>query len=120
MIRKTLFALAALGTLASSTPAALTLTAGATVALTAIAATPAEAANTCKSAIRASGESAGAVAKFRKRRAERRAKGEWEQKVRFEHGGRFADFDSAKNVKFSCDLNARGNTRCTIVATPCG
>ena len=119
MLRNTMFALAALGTLASSTPAALTIAAGTTVALTAVSTGPAEAA-TCKSSVRASGESAGAVAKFRKRRAERRARNAWEKNVKFNFGSRFADIDDAKNVRMSCDLNSRGNTRCTVTATSCG
>jgi len=78
------------------------------------------AAGSCKDfTVKRSGESAGAVAKFRKRRAERRAKQAWEDHVVENYGRRFADFDEAKNVRIDCDLNERGNTRCTVEATPC-
>lgn len=78
------------------------------------------AAASCKDfTVKRSGESAGAVAKFRKRRAERRAKQAWEDHVVENYGRRFADFDEAKNVRVDCDLNERGNTRCTVEATPC-
>lgn len=81
----------------------------------------AAAAQECKSfSVSASGESAGAVAKFRLRRAERRAKQGWEQFVAQQYGTRFADIDKAiYTTKMSCTLNASGNTKCTIVAKPC-
>lgn len=65
------------------------------------------------------GESAGAIAKFRKRRAERRAKRQWVKQVKYYHGSRYSDFDDAIYASMSCGLNERGNTRCTIKAKPC-
>ena len=74
----------------------------------------------CKNfSVKASGSSAGAIAKFRKRRAERRAKSSWETFVAKQYGSRFANVDAAKNVRMSCGLNSRGNTKCTVTATAC-
>jgi len=63
--------------------------------------------------VTASSSSAGAIAKFRKRRAERRAKRAWENKVARQYGGKYADFDNAysKSVKFG--TTSRGNTSAT-------
>ena len=74
----------------------------------------------CKSfTVTASGSSAGAIAKFRKRRAERRARSSWETFVAKQYGSRFANINAAKNVHMSCGLNARGNTKCTVKAKAC-
>ena len=61
-----------------------------------------------------SASSAGAIAKFRKRRAERRAKSAWENKVARQYGGKYADFDKAygKSVRFG--TTSRGNTSATV------
>lgn len=75
---------------------------------------------TCKSfTTYASGSSAGAIAKFRKRRAERRAKASWEAGMTKKYGSQYANINAAKNVKVSCGLNARGNTKCTVSAKAC-
>ena len=81
----------------------------------------ADAGKYCKSInATASGESAGAVAKFRLRRAKRRAISAWENGVEHYYGGRYADIDNAKySPKMSCSLNSRGNTRCVVKAIPC-
>ena len=74
----------------------------------------------CKNVIvSASGESAGAVAKFRKRRAERRAKSAWESKVAHHYGRKFDDIDDAKHYDIAFSLNARGNTVATVIGQPC-
>lgn len=93
----------------------------ATLLTTGLMAGNAAAAQDCKNiSVQASGESAGAVAKFRKRRALRRAEQAWEKYVAHQYGSRFADIDDAIYTKeTSCTLNARGNTQCTIVARPC-
>ena len=78
------------------------------------------AAASCKSiTIYASGESAGAVARFRKRRAERRAENAWENYVANHYGKKFADVDDAKGYKVTFSLNAKGNTVATIKGKPC-
>lgn len=74
----------------------------------------------CKSfSVKAAGSSAGAIAKFRKRRAERRARSSWETFVAKQYGTRFSNISAAKNVRTSCGLNSRGNTKCTVTATAC-
>ena len=74
----------------------------------------------CKNVIvSASGESAGAVAKFRKRRAERRAKSAWERKIAHHYGKKFADIDDAKHYKVTFSMTAKGNTVATVVGQPC-
>ena len=78
------------------------------------------AAASCKSiTIQASGESAGAVARFRKRRAERRAKSSWENYVAHHYGKKFADIDDAKNYKVTFSMTSRGNTVATVKGKPC-
>ena len=71
--------------------------------------------------VSASASSAGAIAKFRKRRAERRAKRAWENKVAHQFGGKYANFNSAyaANVRFG--VTNRGNTSATAsgVITVC-
>ena len=68
------------------------------------------AAATCTSHyVTASASSAGAIAKFRKRRAERRAKNAWENKVARQYGGKYADFKG--HVTFG--TTSRGNTSAT-------
>ena len=74
----------------------------------------------CKAVmVQASGESAGAVAKFRKRRAERRAKSAWERKIAHHYGKKFADIDDAKHFKVTFSMTAKGNTVATVVGQPC-
>jgi len=78
------------------------------------------AAASCKTiTIQASGESAGAVARFRKRRAERRAVSSWESYVANHYGKKFADIDDAQNYKVTFSLNAKGNTVATVKGKPC-
>ncbi len=69
--------------------------------------------------INASGESAGAVARFRKKRAERRAKNSWENYVIEHYGKKYADIDDAKSYKVVFSLNAKGNTVATVYGQPC-
>ena len=69
--------------------------------------------------VQASGESAGAVAKFRKRRAERRAIRNWENHVAHHHGKKYDDADDAKHYKVTFSMNARGNIVATVVGQPC-
>ena len=59
--------------------------------------------------VTASASSAGAIAKFRKRRAERRAKSAWEKKVAHQYGKKYANFKG--NIKFG--VTSRGNTSAT-------
>ena len=74
----------------------------------------------CKSTtITATGESAGAVARFRKRRAERRAVRSWERHVAHNYGKKFADVDDAKYYKVTFSMTPRGNTVATISGKPC-
>jgi len=93
----------------------------ATLLATGAIANTADAGKYCKSiTATASGESAGTVAKFRLRRAKRRAISAWENGVEHHYGGRYADIDNAKYTpKMSCGLNDRGNTRCVVKAIPC-
>ncbi len=68
------------------------------------------AAMTCTSHyVSATASSAGAIAKFRKRRAQRRAVNAWERKVAANYGGKYADF----NGKVRFGTNSRGNTSAT-------
>lgn len=67
--------------------------------------------------VTATASSAGAIAKFRKRRAERRAKNAWEDKVARQYGGRFADFDDASGNRVTFGTTARGNTSATAKGT---
>lgn len=69
--------------------------------------------------VNASGESAGAVAKFRKRRAERRAVKSWENYVADHYGRNKADIDDAKHYSVKFSLNASGNTVATVFGQPC-
>ena len=74
----------------------------------------------CKSiTVTATGESAGAVARFRKRRAERRAERSWERIVAHHYGKKFADVDDAKNYKITFSMTPRGNTVATVKGKPC-
>jgi hypothetical protein len=135
MIRKTMLALAAIGTLASSTPAALTAVAGTTVLLSAVASSPAAAAQ-CGPRVSVQGIPAtGAIFKLKKRRAERRAKRGWRGFVAGERGAsifsqftntnhpafglgtRYADLSNARNVVINC--KGGGKMYCTVTATPC-
>lgn len=78
------------------------------------------AAANCKSVtVTASGASAGAVARFRKRRAKRRAERTWENLVAHHHGNKFSDIDDAKNYRIVFSLNERGNTVATVKGQPC-
>lgn len=77
-------------------------------------------AKVCKATtVTATGSSAGAVAKFRKRRALRRAKASWGVFVSQRFGTDFRKFSKGKSQRTSCKLNARGNTECNIRAIPC-
>ena len=67
--------------------------------------------------VTASGSSAGAVAKFRKRRAKRRAVNTWESKVKNQFGGKFADFDKAAGRSLKLGSTSRGNTSATARGT---
>ena len=109
----------ALSTVAQGATFATTATVATTVGVSMLSATPAHALE-CKSVIVGTGESAGAVAKFRKRRALRRAKSEWVKQVKIHFGSKFANLSNAEGDKDSCTLTKRGNTRCVIRATPCG
>ena len=60
--------------------------------------------------VTASASSAGAIAKFRKRRAERRAKRAWEKKVAHQYGGQYANFSSAYAANVTFGVTSRGNT----------
>ena len=86
----------------------------ATLLTTSMMSANAEAATCYTKYVTASSSSAGAIAKFRKRRAERRAKSAWESKVASQYGGKYADFDNAygKSVKFG--TTSRGNTSATV------
>jgi len=134
MISKTIIALAAIGTIASSAPAALTIITGATVGIVS-SSTPASAAQ-CGPRVSVTGNAAtGAIFKLKKRRAERRAERAWRGFVAGEKGGsifakftdtshpafglgtRFADLDNAKKVVMNCKGGSK--MRCTVTATPC-
>ena len=65
----------------------------------------------------ATGSSAGAVARYRKRRAKRRAESAWEKKVELLHGGQHADFDDAANTSLTIGSTSRGNTSYTAKGT---
>ena len=62
--------------------------------------------------VTATASSAGAIAKFRKRRAERRAVNAWEKKVTAQYGKNHANFKG--NVRFG--TTSRGNTSATAAA----
>ena len=64
--------------------------------------------------VTATGSSAGAIAKFRKRRAERRAKRAWENDVAHKYGKKYADFDEAYNRSIKFGVTSRGNTAATV------
>lgn len=77
-------------------------------------------AKTCKTKqVTGVGESAGAVAKFRERRALRRAKITYGIKVSKDFGTDFRKFSKGKNQKERCELSEGGNTRCIVSAIPC-
>ena len=63
--------------------------------------------------VTANASSAGAIAKFRKRRAERRAKSAWENKVAHKYGKQYADFDDAYSRSIRFGVTSRGNTSAT-------
>ena len=62
--------------------------------------------------VSATASSAGAIARFRKRRAERRAVNAWEKKVTAQFGKNYANFKG--NVSFG--TTSRGNTSATAAA----
>ncbi len=64
--------------------------------------------------VQATGSSAGAIAKFRKRRAERRAKRAWENQVAHKYGKKYADFDDAYSTSVRFGVTSRGNTSATV------
>lgn len=65
--------------------------------------------------IGAEGSSAGAIAKFRKRRAKRRAISAWEDIAKL-YGPAYADFDKATVIYSKWGLTSRGNTKYTVKA----
>lgn len=67
--------------------------------------------------VTASGSSAGAIARLRKNRAERRAVSAWENKVKNQFGGKFADFDKAAFKSLKLGSTQRGNTSATARGT---
>ena len=67
--------------------------------------------------VEAEGSSAGAVAKFRDRRAERRAKSAWEKKVKKAYGSDHANIDDATITKSVKDRTLKGNAKYIIVAS---
>jgi hypothetical protein len=72
------------------------------------------------SPVSAEGSSAGSVGKLRKNRAKRRAERSWKKEVTYRHGGRFADWDNAKNTNEEWGINEKtGNTKVTLTGTPC-
>jgi len=75
-------------------------------------------ATTCKTiSFVASGSSAGGIAKFRKRRAERRAKSAWEKKAYDALGSKYDDFDDARIVYSYWGYTNRGNPKYTVKAS---
>ena len=78
----------------------------------------AAAATDCKTVtVTASGSSAGGIAKFRKRRAERRANSAWESNVSKNHGSRYANIDKATIINSTWGQTKRGNTKYTVKAS---
>ena len=106
------------GGFAASTTATVVTT---TVAMSALSATPAAAAVCFSHEVQKTRSSAGAVAKFRKRRAERRAIQAWEDDVERRFGGQYADFDRAIRSNLTFGFTKRGNTSATAfgIVTVC-
>ena len=80
------------------------------------------AATTCSTHyVATTASSAGAIAKFRKRRAERRAKRAWVNKVTQQYGGQYANFSNAYASNVIFGVTSRGNTSATAsgVITVC-
>lgn len=65
------------------------------------------------------GSSRGAVAKFRQRRAERRAVSQWESYVAENFGTSYADASKAIVLEKSCSASVDGLTSCRFRAKPC-
>lgn len=71
----------------------------------------------CRDSVSASGKSDALFAGVRKRRAERHATSNWENKVEASLGAGFADLDEAAGKSVSCTSDRP--TRCTVSARPC-
>ena len=73
---------------------------------------------TCKTVdIVASGSSAGGIAKFRKRRAERRAISQWETIAKHNFGPKYDDFDDVTVIDSHWGYTSRGNPKYTVKAS---
>ena len=86
-----------------------------------MAATQADAALCSSHEVTGAGSSAGAVAKFRKRRAERRAINDWEDTVTHLYGAQYADYDNALRSNITFGVTKRGNTSASVfgIVTVC-
>ena len=71
----------------------------------------------CVKTVKAEGSSAGGIAKFRKRRAKRRAESKWEKEVEENYGAKYADIDDAEIISEKFGLNSKGNTTYEVKAS---
>ena len=72
---------------------------------------------TCKTIeLTASGSSAGGIAKFRNRRAKRRAESDWEKQAKHHFGPKYDDIDDATITYSKWSQTSRGNPVYTLKA----
>lgn len=96
------------------------LLAGAAVAVFGVTAAPqpAEAHRACRPAVEASATGLGVLGRG-ERRANIKARSNWEEKVRALYGDRFARLSTARGIVTSCKGGTLAPAKCTVIARPC-